>query len=142
MRLEESVVVAASPALLWQLVGDPALYPQFMTGVTICKPLGRGGPGPGSRYSLRMQVGAAQVGGVIEIVDYQPEVTLAWAAVAGLGQRGRWSLRPAEGGTRVTLRVGYTVPGGFFAMAAEVLGARTVGANIRTTLAGLRLTGS
>ena len=42
-----------------------------------------------------MRVGSAEVGGLIETVEFGPERDLAWTSVTGIDQRGRWRLREA-----------------------------------------------
>ena len=59
-----------------------------------------------------MRVGSAEVGGLIEIVEWDEPCDLAWTSVTGIDQRGRWRLRPAPSGrTRVELRLAYGVAG-------------------------------
>jgi uncharacterized membrane protein len=138
MRIEESLTVPASRAVLWKLVGDPASYPRFLSGVTRCEPETRGRPRRGARYSLRLQVGAAQVGGVIEIVEFTRAVELAWVGVTGIDQRGRWRLRDTEdGGTEVTLRLTYSVPGGLPGLVADALAAPMVRGHVKRSLEAL-----
>ena len=40
-----------------------------------------------------MRVGSAEVGGLIEVVEFSPDCDLAWNSVTGIDQRGRWRLR-------------------------------------------------
>ena len=42
-----------------------------------------------------MRVGSAEVGGLIELVEWDPGRDLAWTSVTGIDQRGRWRLRDA-----------------------------------------------
>jgi uncharacterized membrane protein len=137
MRIEETVTVKASRATLWKRVGDPASYPRFLTGVTRCEPEDRGRPRRGAHYSIRMQVGAAQVGGVIELVEYDKEHELAWVGVTGIEQRGRWRLRDVDGGTEVMLRLIVTVPGGIWGALADALAAGIVRGHVRQGLENL-----
>lgn len=142
MRIEETVTVRASRARLWKLVGDPASYPEFLTGVTRCEPQNRGRPRRGAHYSIRMQVGAAQVGGVIELVEYEKEHELAWVGVTGIEQRGRWRLRDVDGGTEAMLRLIVTVPGGLWGALADALAAGIVRSQVRQGLENLGRTAS
>ena len=54
-------------------------------------------PGVGARYSMRMHVGSADVGGLIEIVEYDEGRDLAWTSITGIDQRGRWRIRETCG---------------------------------------------
>ena len=47
----------------------------------------------GSRYRMRMHVGSADVGGLVEVVELDENRDLAWTSVTGIDQRGRWRLR-------------------------------------------------
>jgi uncharacterized membrane protein len=137
MRIEERVTVAASRAALWKLVGNPASYPRFLAGVTRCEPAQQGRPRRGAHYSIRMQVGAAQVGGVIELVEYDKDHELAWVGVTGIEQRGRWRLREVDGGIEVMLRLIVTVPGGIWGAVADALAAGIVRGHVQQGLANL-----
>jgi uncharacterized membrane protein len=61
---------------------------------------------------MLIRVGSAEVGGLIEIVEWDPPRDLAWTSVTGIDQRGRWRLRAAPGGrTRAEIRLAYGVAG-------------------------------
>ena len=97
---------------------------RFMAGITRGSRQRRRGrsPGVGSRYSMRMRVGSADVGGLVELVEYDPPRDLAWTSITGIDQRGRWRLRDAgDGCTRVTLRLSYGAPGGLLGAVADRL---------------------
>jgi uncharacterized membrane protein len=60
---------------------------------------------------MRMRVGSAHVGGLVEIVEFDEPADLAWTSITGIDQRGRWRLRETEDGrTRVILRLSYGCP--------------------------------
>ena len=134
MRIEESVTLPIARSVLWKLVGDPELYPRFMSGLTRCESEGRGRPRLGSRYLVRMQVGSAQVGGTIEVVEFSPGSELAWVGVRGIDQRGRWRLRESGAGTEVSLRLSYTVPGGLLGLAADAISGPIVRGHVKRSL--------
>lgn len=134
MRIQESRILDASPAALWKLVGDPAGYAAFLSGVTHCEAETKGRPRRGARYSIRLLVGAAQVGGVIEVVEYERPSELAWVGITGIDQRGRWRLRKTPDGTEVTLRLTYSVPGGLMGLVADALAAPIVRGHVKATL--------
>ena len=69
---------------------------------------------------MRMRVGSADVGGLVEVVEFDAPGDLAWTSVTGIDQRGRWRLREtADGRTRVTLRLAYDAPGGLLGRARD-----------------------
>ena len=137
MRIEERRTLGAAPATLWKLIGDPAAYPGFLSGVTRCEPQTKGRPRRGARYSLRLLVGAAQVGGVIAIVEFDRPQELAWVGITGIDQRGRWRLRATPEGTEVTLRLTYSVPGGLLGLVADALAAPIVRGHVQRSLEAL-----
>ena len=113
MRIAEHVDVLAPPAIVWEQVSDPARVLDFFAGVTRWECVGGPRTGLGARYRMLMRVGSAEVGGLIEIVEFDPERDLAWNSVTGIDQRGRWRLRPeCDGRTRVELRLQFGVAGG------------------------------
>ena len=83
-----------------------------MSGVTRWEVESDEPTGLGARYRMLMRVGSAEIGGLIEIVEWDPPRDLAWTSVTGIDQRGRWRLRAAPGGrTRVEFRLAYGVAG-------------------------------
>jgi uncharacterized membrane protein len=113
VRIEQKVTVDAPRHLVWEYVTEPANYPVFIEGLTRWEVAGDKHKGLGARYRMLIHVGAADVGGLIEIVEFQPEGDMAWSSVTGVDQRGRWRLRELPGGrTRVSFRFAYGVAGG------------------------------
>jgi fatty-acyl-CoA synthase len=141
VRIEREITIAAPRDEVWKLAGDPRAYDRFMDGITMRGPeeLDESEPGIGSRYSMRMRVGSADIGGPIELVEYDPPRDLAWTSITGIDQRGRMRLREAgEDCTKVTLRLSYGAPGGLLGVIADRLGARQVAEHLERTLERLR----
>jgi acyl-CoA synthetase (AMP-forming)/AMP-acid ligase II/uncharacterized membrane protein len=138
MRIEKSTVVAASRQRVWELISRPQDYPRFMQGITRFDAEGDANHGLGGRYSMRMHVGSADVGGLVEVVEYDEPGDLAWTSITGIDQRGRWRLRETDGGdTKVVLRLSYGAPGGLLAAIADRLAAPVVARNLEQTLENL-----
>src|SRR5688500_12942625 len=92
-----------------------------------------------ARYTLRMEVGSAEVGGVVEVTEWEPPHELAWTSITGIQQRGRWILRECGATeTDVTLRFSYQAPGGLLAVLADRISAPMVRRNVRRSLKGLK----
>jgi len=139
VRVAESIEVNAPPALVWDHVADPERYLHFMSGVTRWSVEGEKPTGLGARYRMLLRVGSAEVGGLIELVEFKPARDLAWTSVTGVDQRGRWRIREREGGARVELRLQYGVAGaGISGWIAELLAARTVQGHLRRSLRQLK----
>jgi uncharacterized membrane protein len=140
VRIEQSLTVDAPRHLVWEHVTEPANYPVFMEGLTRWEVEGDRHTGLGARYRMLLRVGAADVGGLIEIVEWQPEGDMAWSSVTGVDQRGRWRLRKhADGRTRVTFRFAYGVAGGgITGMIAERVAARSLRRRFRQSLLNIK----
>jgi uncharacterized membrane protein len=89
---------------------------------------------------MLFRIGSAEVGGLIELVEWDPPWELAWTSVTGLDQRGRFRLRRGPGHqTRVELRLAYGVAGsGIAGWIAERIAAPTVSAHLRSSLQQLK----
>jgi uncharacterized membrane protein len=141
MRVAASVDVSAPPDAVWEVITDPARYLHFMAGITRWEVVGDEPSGLGARYRMLMRVGSAEIGGLIEVVEWAPERDMAWTSVTGIDQRGRWRLRAtdAPNRTRVELRLSYGVAGsGLMGWAAERVAAPTVGRHLRRSLHQLK----
>ncbi len=140
MRLNESIVISAPPKLVWDHIAEPSNYLHFMSGITRWEVEGDQRQGLGARYRMLIRVGSAEVGGLIEVVEWQPERELAWSSVMGVDQRGRWRLRETpDGGTRVELRYAYGVAGaGIPGWIAELVASPSLGGSLRKSLQQLK----
>ena len=140
MRVAQSIEVNAPPELVWTQVSDPSRYLHFMSGVTRWEVEGDRRTGLGARYRMLLRVGSAEVGGLIEIVEFDDCRDLAWTSVTGVDQRGRWRIREREEGrSYVELRLQYGVAGaGISGWIAEQFAARTVAGHLRRSLRQLK----
>jgi uncharacterized membrane protein len=107
-----------------------------MSGVTRWEVVSDEPTGLGARYRMLLRVGSAEVGGLIEVVEWEEPCDLAWTSITGVDQRGRWRLRPAPGGrTRVEIRLAYGVAGsGLGGWVAERVAAPVVRGHLQTTV--------
>jgi fatty-acyl-CoA synthase len=140
MRVEKTTVIDASREEIWELIADPCGYPRFMHGVTGLKRRDDGPDlGVGARYSIHLHVGSADVGGLVEIVEFDEPADLAWTSVTGIDQRLRWRLRETDDSrTRVTLRLAYDAPGGVLGAISEQISKPMVAGNLEQTLQTLK----
>jgi uncharacterized membrane protein len=140
MRVSECVEISASPQEVWDYVAEPENYLRFMSGVTRWEVSGEKRNGLGSRYRMLIRVGAAEVGGLIEFVEWSEPRDMAWTSILGIDQRGRWRIRAvADGRSRVELRYAYGVAGsGIPGWIAELVAAPTLRRHIRRTLQQLK----
>jgi carbon monoxide dehydrogenase subunit G len=140
MRIVVCIEVAAPPELVWEFVTDPGRYLHFMAGMTRYETAGEPERGVGARYRTLMRVGSAEVGGLVEVVEWDEPNDLAWNSVTGVDQRGRWRLRARPAGrTRVEFRFQYGVAGaGLLGWLAEQVAAPTVRGHLRRSLTQLK----
>jgi uncharacterized membrane protein len=139
MRVERELVINAPRTLVWDYITDPANYTLFFSGITRWDVDGRKKRGCGARYRMLMRVGSAEVGGLIEIVEWEEPGDMAWTSVMGLDQRGRWRLREhGPNRTSVMFRLSYHAPGGLLGWISDQLSAPMVRANIKATLENLK----
>ena len=140
MRVAERIEVNAPPALVWEHVSDPERYLHFMSGITRWSVDGDKPRGLGARYRMLLRVGSAEVGGLIEVVEFTPARDMAWVSVTGVDQRGRWRIRECgDGRARVELRLQYGVAGaGIPGWLAEKIAAPVVRGHLRRSLQQLK----
>ena len=140
MRVGASLVIAAAPERVWAVVSEPERALSFMSGVTRWEVVSEQPIGLGARYRVLLRVGSAEIGGLVEVVEWDRPRELAWTSVTGIDQRGRWRLRDAgEDRTRVELRLAYGVAGsGLTGWIAERIAAPAVTGHLRRTLRRLK----
>ena len=140
MRVAGQIDISASPEQVWEFITDPERYLHFMSGVTRWECAGDQPRGLGARYRMLMRVRSAEVGGVVEVTEYEEPRDMAWNSVTGIDQRGRWRVRErAAGRTHVEFRLSYGVAGaGILGWLSERFSAPTVEGNIRRSLQQLK----
>ncbi len=140
MRLSAETQIAAPIEKVFSVVSDPERALTFFSGVTRWEVVSDKPTGLGARYRMLLRVGSAEVGGLIEVVEWDEPCEMAWTSVTGVDQRGRYRLHAVGPGlTRVELRLAYGVAGsGLFGWLAERIAAPTVGGHLRRSLQQLK----
>lgn len=162
MRVEESVNIDAPPERVWELIRDPAGYPRLLDWVETFDPQDQGAdhneaadshgyadhddeedatePAVGARYEMRVKVGSASVGGLVEIVEYEPQRDIVWTSITGVEQRGRLRLRSrGQNAARLTMRISYGAPGAFYGTLAELLSVPQINRSLKRSLQNVKL---
>jgi uncharacterized membrane protein len=140
VRIADSLIIDAPAELVWEHVSDPGRALHFMAGITRWEVAGERRTGLGARYRMLMRVGSAEIGGLVEVVEFDEPGDMAWTSVTGLDQRGRWRLREVSPErTHVEFRLSYGVAGsGLFGWVSERVAAPTVTGHLRRSLQQLK----
>jgi uncharacterized membrane protein len=139
VRLEHCIEIDAPRQSVWDFLAEADRHPLFMAGLTRWDV--QDGPAMecGTRINMRMRVGSAQVGSLIEVTEFEEPADMAWNSVIGIDQRGRWRLREiGPGRTKVTLRLAYQAPGGPLGWIVDRVGSRDVRRNLVQSLVALK----
>ncbi|HEY6397314.1 MAG TPA: SRPBCC family protein [Solirubrobacteraceae bacterium] len=133
MRVSASARVTAPIERVWSIVSDPERALHYMSGVTRWEMASDPPTGLGAKYRVLFRIGSAEVGGLVEVVEFSAPWELAWTSLTGVDQRGRWRLRELPVGlTAVELRLAYGVAGsGVSGWLAERIAAPTVRDHVR-----------
>jgi carbon monoxide dehydrogenase subunit G len=136
MRISESIEISAPPEAVWDYLANPEKYLRFMSGVTRWEVEGEKRSGLGTRCRMLIRVGAAEVGGLIEFVEFSKPRDMAWTSVTGVDQRGRFRIRKAGADrSRVEMHYAYGVAGaGIPGWIAEMVAAPTLRRHARRSL--------
>lgn len=138
MRIAESTTIRAPLHTVWERISDPTHWPRELGRMHCSHLAGSPQDGPGARYWLHLEVGAAEVGSLIEILEYEPGSALSWTTIQGLEQRGHWRLRDrGDGHTEVTLTVSYQAAGGLAALLTDEISSLPVRRYLRDALSAL-----
>ena len=139
MRVERELVVNAPREQVWDYISNPDNYTLFFSGITRWEVEGRKKRGCGARYRMLLRVGSAEVGGLVEVVEFEEPGDRAWTSVLGVDQRGRWRLREhGPNRTCVMFRLSYHAPGGILGWLSDQLSAPMVRSHVNSTLENLK----
>jgi uncharacterized membrane protein len=138
VRVEENIRIAAPRDQVWRYVSEPERYSEFMVGSRWEPVPGEPASGLRGRFEISIEVRSIDLGGVVEVVEWDPPHELAWTNITGIDQRGRWILRERDDRTNATLRVSYQVPGGVLALVASQLGRPIIRRDVRRSLTALK----
>jgi uncharacterized membrane protein len=138
MHIEESIEIAAPREQVWKLVSAPDRYEEFMFGTHWSPVEGEPTAGPRARFQIQIEVRSVDLGGVVEVVEWDPPHEFTWTSITGIDQRGRWILRDCPTGTRATVRASYQVPGGILALVASELSKPLIRRDLRRSLQALK----
>ena len=138
MRVERDITINVPREDVWELVSQPDNLDRFWHNLTRLERK-NDEQGLGARFAMRMRVGSADLGGLVEVVECDEPADMAWTSITGLDHRVRWRLRETDDGrTKVTLRLSWNAPG-LLGTVADRLGAPMVARVLEQTLQNLAL---
>ena len=138
MRIALQTDIGVPRQVVWDYIADRDQRFDFVVGLQLWEPESPE-RGLGARYLMSMRIGSVELGGLVEIVEFDPPCDIAWSGVTGVDQRGRWRLRHHKGGgTRVEFRLTYHAPGGLMGTIADLVASRIVTSDVRRSLEELK----
>jgi fatty-acyl-CoA synthase len=138
VRASQEVSIDAPAAALWELIGEPSLYPRFLRDVTRWEKIA-GDEGSRPRYHIEVRVGGVELGAVVEITHASAPHELGWESVSGIEHHGHWRVR-SDGDRRCTvaLDLSYRAPGEVLGMIADGAALPLLHQGLRESLARLK----
>ena len=99
-------VVPAAPEEIFALLADPARHVELDGSGTVQRLVAGSGPMQlGSEFTMAMKAFGFRYRMTSKVVEYEENRRIAWCHL--VGNRWRYELEPAEGGTRVTESADY-----------------------------------
>lgn len=135
--LYQRVLIERDIRRVFDLVSEPACYPEFFSGLSRWSPLSDE-VGLDARYRVLMRVGSIDAGGIVKVTEWEPPRTIAWEWEEGIHQFGRWRLREIQGATELALEISFDLSGGPVGTLVERLAGRTLVRNLRASLLAAR----
>jgi uncharacterized protein YndB with AHSA1/START domain len=107
MRVQRTVEVLAPPETVFEILADLRARMKFMADLETWEHIGGPTTGEGGQYRLRQRIGPVALISFVQIVDWKPPRVFGWTSLRGLRTWGRFTVKPTERGSQVTLRLGY-----------------------------------
>jgi uncharacterized membrane protein len=104
---------------IFGFVDDHRNTTRYMKGLTRWSPTSDVVHGKGAEFEVVMKAGPASLRSVVRITGWTENRTIAWRAIEGFAQSGRWAFSPRGDQTTVTLDMEYEFGGG---IAGRMLG--------------------
>lgn len=134
--VEESVIIAQSPQVVFDFLAKPANLPVYDSSITSSEQVGDGPVGVGTRVRGTSKVMGRSFDWTTEVTEFDPPRRMVYRAVEGkLEFTVAFTTEPADGGTRVTQRIDAASGlGGIFGKLADPLVERAQGRTVRANL--------
>lgn len=137
-RVERSATVAVPPEVAFDFVADSSNALRWMHGFTRFDPVDPAHQGVGARVNASGSVFGFPVSTTLEIVELDRPRRLGSRTTGRLKSYSVWEFAPADGGTLVTFRGEYDVPGGLLRMIGGSMVERELEKNAEMSLSNLK----
>ena len=138
MRVSHQITIDGTAPAVWELIGEPSLYPRYLRDITRWE-LVAGGDDRHPRYRIEVRLGAVELGSIVEITHVAAPHELRWESVSGIEHQGRWRVTEHDNGRcRVALELNYHAPGGVLGAVAEGVALPLLRQGVQESLARLR----
>ena len=112
-RFTARTVIDRTPRDVFAWVADHRNVPRVLEGVDRWDPLGDRVAGVGARFDVSMRALGLPLENVLVLDRWDEPRAIGWRSESGLvPQAGGWRFEARDGGTEVTLSIGYEPPGG------------------------------
>jgi len=105
---ENSIVIEASPNEVFAYVNEPATVPDWLVGMFEVREVI--GAGAGQQYEWTFKMAGVQLRGQNVIVDYIANECATHQSIGMLSSSWTNIVEPHEGGTKLTIKVEYSLP--------------------------------
>jgi uncharacterized membrane protein len=110
-RFSAEVSIRRPPQAVFDWVADYRHVAQVLEGVDRWEPLQPQTRGAGVRFAVSMTALGIPLENVLVLDSWEEPHSIGWRSESGvLQQTGRWEFRPHDGGTAVSLSIGYLPP--------------------------------
>jgi uncharacterized protein YndB with AHSA1/START domain len=134
MRVQRTVEVLAPPEKVFEILADLRARAKFMADLETWEHIAGPIEGEGGQYRLRQRIGPVAMISYVQVVDWKPPERFAWTSLKGLRTWGRFTVKPIENGSRVTLRLGYASGENLLSFVVDRVASPLVRRQVDTTL--------
>jgi uncharacterized membrane protein len=137
-HITTSAEIAAPVEAVFAFVDDHRNTTKYMKDLTKWAPVGSKTHGKGAQFEVAMKAGPMTLSSVVDITTWTENRAIGWKSSGGFKQTGKWTFKPAAGGTEATFDMDYELPGGIAGRMASRLADPIVRGNIEASVRNLR----
>jgi uncharacterized membrane protein len=110
-RFSAEIAIERPPQVVFDWLADYRHVAEVLDGIERWEPLQRETRGPGARFEVSMSALGFPLENILVLDRWEEPHSIGWRSESGLLQQtGRWDFRPRNGGTAVSLSIGYVPP--------------------------------